>query len=196
MIKTKSKDAQYWEDRYRNNKTGWDMQQVSPPLKAYLDQIQNKDIKILIPGCGNAYEAEYLIRMGFTDVHVLDIAIQPLINLQTRMSETDALHIHPTDFFEFYDSFDLIIEQTFFCALNPHLRSAYANKMKDLLDKKGQLVGLLFDFPLVSGPPFGGNISEYYPYFEPHFIFKTFQRAHNSYHKRFPKEIFINLVKK
>ena len=196
MIKIKNEDAQYWEDRYQNDKTGWDMHQVSPPLKNYFDQIQNKDIKILIPGCGNAYEAEYLIRQGFTNIHALDIAIQPLINLQTRIGETDALHIHQTDFFELYDTFDLIVEQTFFCALHPDLRSAYADKMKDLLKEEGQLVGLLFDFPLVSGPPYGGNISEYYTYFEPHFFFKTFQRAYNSYHKRFPKEIFINLVKK
>ena len=196
MIKTKSKDVQYWEDRYRKDKTGWDMHQVSPPLKNYLDQIQNKDIKILIPGCGNAYEAEYLIHKGFKDVHVLDIANQPLINLQSRVSESNALHIHQTDFFEFYDTFDLIIEQTFFCALNPDLRLAYAEKMYDLLNKNGQLVGLLFDFPLISGPPYGGNINEYYTYFRPRFEFKTFQRSYNSYKKRFPKEIFINLVKK
>ena len=196
MIKTKNKDAEYWENRYSNDKTGWDMHQISPPLKHYFNQLQDKDIKILIPGCGNAYEAEYLIDLGFTDVHVLDIAIQPLINLQTRIGKSNALHIHHTEFFEFYDSFDLIIEQTFFCALKPDLRSAYADKMKELLNKNGRLVGLLFDFPLVSGPPYGGNINEYYSYFEHHFFIKTFQRAYNSYHKRFSKEIFINLVKK
>ena len=196
MTRIKSKDAQYWEDRYHNSEIAWDMLQISPPLKVYFDQIQDKTIKILIPGCGNAYEAEYLINQGFTDVHVLDIALQPLKNLKCRLSDTNALHLHHIDFFEFHDKFDLIIEQTFFCSMNPSFRSAYSEKMKELLNEKGCLAGLLFDFPLASGPPYGGNIHEYYTYFEPYFFFKTFQRAYNSYHKRYPKELFINLEKK
>jgi hypothetical protein len=34
----------------------------------------NKDIAILIPGCGNTYEAAYLLEQGFTNVTVIDIA--------------------------------------------------------------------------------------------------------------------------
>jgi hypothetical protein len=48
---------------------------VSPPIKAYIDTLKNKDIAILIPGCGNTYEAAYLLlEQGFTNVTVIDIA--------------------------------------------------------------------------------------------------------------------------
>jgi 2-keto-3-deoxy-6-phosphogluconate aldolase len=67
-------DEQYWNNRYINNETGWDLRQVSPPLKAYFDQLENKNSSILIPGCGNAYEAIYLAEQGFTNITVIDIA--------------------------------------------------------------------------------------------------------------------------
>ena len=46
-----------WDNRYLNNDIGWDLGTVSPPLKAYFDQLENKELKILIPGGGNAHEA-------------------------------------------------------------------------------------------------------------------------------------------
>lgn len=195
-IQTKSEVAEYWEKRYKNDSTGWDMEKISPPLKAYFDQLEDKNIKMLIPGCGNAYEAEYLIRNNFTNVHVLDIAKQPLTNLKDRVNNSKALHLHNIDFFDFNGKFDLIIEQTFFCSLEPEYRIDYSDKIANLLKEDARLVGLLFDFPLKSGPPYGGNMHEYKTYFEPNFHFKTFQRCYNSYYKRHPKELFINLEKK
>ena len=73
--------ADYWEERYKLHDTGWDMGEVSPPLKAYFDQLTNKDVAILIPGCGNSYEAEYLVQQGFTKVTVIDIAEGPVERL-------------------------------------------------------------------------------------------------------------------
>jgi len=53
-------ENKYWTNRYNSDKTGWDLGEPSQPLTQYIDQIKNKEIKILIPGAGNAYEAEYL----------------------------------------------------------------------------------------------------------------------------------------
>ncbi|MFN3939736.1 MAG: SAM-dependent methyltransferase, partial [Chitinophagales bacterium] len=47
-------DAHFWNQRYVNQATGWDLGQVSPPLQIFFEQMQNKDVRILIPGCGNA----------------------------------------------------------------------------------------------------------------------------------------------
>ena len=57
----KTLDDQYWSERYSQNKTGWDIGYPSTPLKEYIDQVTDLDLNILIPGCGNAYEAEYLL---------------------------------------------------------------------------------------------------------------------------------------
>ncbi len=67
-------DDKFWSDRYEHRLTGWDLGVISSPLKAYFDQLKNKEISILIPGCGNAYEAEYLLNAGFTDVSLIDIS--------------------------------------------------------------------------------------------------------------------------
>jgi hypothetical protein len=49
-------DQDYWDAQYKAKTTGWDLGLVSPQLKLYR-YFKNKDIAILIPGCGNTYEA-------------------------------------------------------------------------------------------------------------------------------------------
>ena len=56
----------YWNNQYESGKTGWDLGMASPALVKYIDSLPNKDARILIPGCGNAYEAQYLLDQGFT----------------------------------------------------------------------------------------------------------------------------------
>lgn len=187
----------YWESRYQNNNTGWDMKFVSPPLKSYFDQLEDKNIKILIPGAGNAYEAEYLYQIGFKHVYVADIAKTPLINLKTRFPNFPKNQLLHKDFFDLEDNFDYIIEQTFFCAIPPKQRYEYAKKSHQLLKTNGKLIGVFFDFPLTNiGPPYGGNIKEYEMYFKNLFELKILEPCHNSHPKRHGKELFFSFLKK
>ncbi len=192
----KIKTEKNWEERYRIGDTGWDMGMISPPIKTYIDQLRNKNLKILIPGAGNAYEAEYLFKKGYKNVFVVDIAETPLKNFSQRTPVFPKNQLLHTDFFEIQGQYDLIIEQTFFCALNPKLRMAYAEKMKLLLKPEARLVGVLFDFPLTeNGPPFGGSKEEYLKYFDDKFKIKSLGRCYNSHPKRQGKELFINFQK-
>ena len=77
---------QYWSGRYENQITGWDIGYPSTPIKEYFDQIKDKNLRILIPGAGNGYEVEYLHKLGFIDVTVIDISGQPLKNILDRIS--------------------------------------------------------------------------------------------------------------
>lgn len=182
----------YWEDRYLQNKTGWDLSEVSVPIKTYIDQIEDKTLKLLIPGAGNSYEAEYLWHKGFKNIFVLDIAKQPLQNFKTRVPEFPENQLLEYNFFELESKYDLIIEQTFFCALDPKLRQAYCQKVFDLLVPGGKIAGLLFDFELTaSGPPFGGNVSLYKTLFSHYFEIKTLERSYNSMDARANKELFF-----
>ncbi|GIV42652.1 MAG: hypothetical protein KatS3mg034_1962 [Vicingaceae bacterium] len=52
---------EYWEERWNKGETGWDIGYASPPLIEYAMQLEDKNKKILIPGAGNAYEAEFLV---------------------------------------------------------------------------------------------------------------------------------------
>lgn len=189
-------NADYWEQRYREGTTGWDIGHPSTPLKEYIDQLNDHSLRILIPGAGNAYEAEYLHQRGFTNTYVIDFSKTALANLQDRVPDFPSSHILHGNFFELEDSFDLILEQTFFCALDPSLRPDYAKKMNELLTSSGKLAGLLFDFPLTDeGPPFGGSKEEYIDYFTPYFDINILERATNSIAPRSGKELFFKLLK-
>jgi methyl halide transferase len=138
-------DKKYWDAQYQANSTGWDLGKVSPPIKAYIDTIQQKDQRILIPGAGNAYEADYLLKNGFTNITIIDIAPSLTQKLEEKYQNNTEIHIITGDFFEHQGSYDLIIEQTFFCALPPKLRPHYTAKMHQLLSDNGILAGLLFN---------------------------------------------------
>ena len=186
-----------WDNRYLNNDIGWDLGIVSPPLKVYFDQLENKELKILIPGGGNAHEAEYLFNSGFVNVFVVDLSKTAIDNIKKRIPEFPSSHLILGDFFKVDDAFDLIIEQTFFCALNPNLRENYAQKMHQLLKVKGTLAGVFFSIPLYSDrPPFGGNKKENLFYFQPYFKIHEMSPCYNSYSKRNGKELFVKLTKK
>lgn len=191
----KELSEEFWSQRYTDKKTGWDIGDVSTPIKEYIDQLNDKTLRILIPGCGHGYEAEYLHLQGFNNVHILDISAEPLKAFQRRVVDFPREHIHKADFFSHTAEYDLLIEQTMFCALAPSLRKEYAEKVNSLLAPGGKLVGLLFDFPLESGPPFGGDREEYLDYFSPFFSEVLMERCHNSITPRKGNELFIKLSK-
>lgn len=189
-------DEIFWNDKYITDNVGWDIGYVSTPLKEYIDQLSNKDLKILIPGGGNSYEAEYLLEKGFTNVFVIDISSLPLKNLAKRVPSFPEDHLLHSDFFELEGVFDLILEQTFFCALEPKLREKYVSKMHQVLKPKGKLTGLLFNIPLNDDkPPFGGNKEEYLSLFEEKFKIETMETAYNSIPQRAGNELFFIVTK-
>ncbi len=190
-------DQDFWTGKYQNQDMGWDIGYVSTPIKEYIDQLENKDLKILIPGGGNSYEAEYLFKQGFKNVFVVDISAVPFENLLQREPNFPKGNLIQKDFFKLNGKYDLILEQTFFCALDPSLRKQYVEKMHDLLADDGKLVGLLFDAPLnETKPPFGGNKALYKEYFKNHFSFKKLETAYNSIPPRQEKELFIHFLPK
>ncbi|MDP3313214.1 methyltransferase domain-containing protein [Lutibacter sp.] len=185
-------NKRYWEEKYESGQAGWDIGAISTPLQAYIDQLTDKDIEILIPGAGNSYEAEYLFQQGFKNVTIIDIAKQPLDNFRDRTPDFPEKKLIQQDFFEHYKTYDLIIEQTFFCALNPSFREKYVTKIFDLLNNKGKLVGLFFDFKLTDeGPPFGGSLIEYLQLFNNQFKILTFEKCYNSIKPRDGNELFL-----
>lgn len=191
----------YWSKRYENNNTGWDIGYPSTPIKNYIDQLTNKNIRILIPGAGNAYEAEYLLKNGFINVHVLDISKIPLIEFKKRNPDFPKSQLINDNFFKHTGHYDLIIEQTFFCSFVPtdENRSAYFKHMASLLNKNGKLVGLWFNIPLLGDMekrPFGGDKSSYLNFLKPYFKVNTFEESYNSIPQRQGNELFGIFIKK
>ena len=190
-------NKEYWEHKYRNNKTGWDIGYISTPMKFYIDQLTNKSLHILIPGAGNGHEIEYLHKKGFTNLTVIDIAEQPLKNIKDRIPDFPINKLINQNFFDHNQTYDLILEQTFFCALHPEDRITYVQKMNRLLNNKGKLAGLLFDFELThNGPPFGGSKTEYIELFKSNFHINLLEKCYNSIKPRHDRELFFIFEKK
>jgi methyl halide transferase len=196
-LSSNSFDDSYWQSRWEEGQTGWDVGAASTPLKEYIDQLSDRSIKVLIPGCGNAWEGEYLFAKGFHNTWLIDLAPAAIEAALKRSELIPAAQYILGDFFAHQGQYDLILEQTFFCALDPSLRGNYARKMHELLKPGGRLVGLLFEDVLFTDhPPFGGERSEYRRYFEDLFEMHTFERAYNSIAARAGRELFINLRKR
>jgi thiopurine S-methyltransferase len=189
--------SEYWDQHYTQDRAGWDIGYISTPLKTYFDQLKDKNLKILIPGAGNAYEVEYLFHQGFTNTHLLDFSDQSILNFLSRCPDFPVNQIIKQDFFEHHAQYDLIVEQTFFSSIPPEKRHLYAQQVNDLLKPGGKLTGLLFSHEFeFAGPPFGGTEAAYRSLFSEHFIIEILDIATNSIKPRQNRELFIKLRKK
>jgi len=186
----------FWDERYDTGKTGWDIGQVSPPIKTYIDQLENTELHVLIPGCGYGHEGVYLWKKGFRHTYLLDFSEFPKASvLAADPNCFPERNWFIEDFFQHSGAYDLIIEQTLFCAIDPTKRADYAKHAASLLKPNGKLVGLLFNRSFEGGPPFGGSKEEYEGYFQPYFSSIKMDECYNSIEPRKGTELFIQLQK-
>ena len=149
-------DAHYWEDRYRNQQTGWDRGEPSPSLIRWLDSDELSLCRIVVPGAGHGHEVCELARRGFP-VTALDFAETPVRKLRSRLEQeglqaevvqTDVLHFEPARLF------DAVYEQTCLCALNPKQWAAYEQRLSSWLAEGGRLYVCFMQTCRRDGPPF------------------------------------------
>lgn len=190
-------DATTWNLRYQNNETGWDIGYASTPLVSYFQSLNDKNIDILIPGGGNGHEVTWLFEHGFNKVHLLDWAPEPLQRFAKKYPNFPTENLICSDFFEHQGQYDLIVEQTFFCAIDPALRKQYVNKIQELLKPGGKLAGVMFGVPLNDDhPPFGGSLEEYQKLFADQFTILHMEPCSNSIAPRMGNELFVEMTKK
>jgi SAM-dependent methyltransferase len=187
----------YWENRWQAHQIGWDLGMVSPPIAAFFSApVCQPSDPILIPGCGNAHEAEFLLKSGYSNIVVIDISPTACKVLTAKFhKEIDAgkIKVLCEDFFKHKGQYKMIVEQTFFCALDPSLRSQYVAHMGRLLKPDGKLVGLLFNKDFEGGPPFGGHQKEYEELFGKAFGHVNITHCNNSAAPRMGSEVWIEI---
>lgn len=185
-------DRHYWENRYQTEDTPWSLGSPSPPICHYIDQHTDRSARVLIPGAGDSSDAAYLHDCGYRDITICDISPSAIERSKALMSGKDGISYLTGDFFCLQGQFDLILEQTFFCAIDPALRPAYVDKMGDLLAEGGTLAGLLFASEFgKEGPPFGGNIDEYRSLFGNKLHIHSIDMCYNSVAPRQGNELFF-----
>ncbi len=194
---TNELNADFWNHRWKSGLTGWDIGYASPPLVEYMSQYEDKSVSILIPGCGNSYEAENLLSKGFDDITLIDISEELTNRLRERFKKAPQIKVIYEDFFNHVGQYDLILEQTFFCAQILERREEYVSHVASLLKRGGRLVGVLFNVDFgKEGPPFGGDENEYRKLFSGLFDIRVMSPCYNSIPPRAGSELFVVMVKK
>ena len=163
-----SSKSDFWESRYRDHVTPWDAGKVPDALRNYAKRIRSGS-RILIPGCGSAYEAGYLAENGF-DVLAIDFSPAAVELAKKNLSRFGDI-VRLADFFEFdYGKpYEVIYERAFLCALPPRMWPQYAPRMAQLLRPGGELAGFFFFRETEKGPPFGTTPEALHALLEPHF---------------------------
>ena len=185
--------SEFWENRYIEGTTGWDLGQAAPPFVGLLDSTAApKPGKIAVLGSGSGYDALLFAQMGF-EVIGFDFAPSAITSATalTQNSGISAQFLQRNIFdlpAEFPHYFDYVLEHTCFCAIEPRLRPAYVNLVKSLLKPQGELIALFWAHNQPGGPPFGVTTAEINQYFEPYFKINSLTLANNSVPQRQEQE--------
>jgi SAM-dependent methyltransferase len=181
-----------WSRYYQEDNTAWDLGEPSPPFVRLFQAGGLKKGKIAIPGCGKGHEVVYFAGKGF-DVTAIDFTDESIrITKERLINSALTAHLIKADFLEIsfqYDvSFDTILEQTCYCAIEPVRRADYVQSVCRLLRPSGELIALFYDIDNLDGPPFGTTEEEIRKRFAPYFKLEVLERCEDSHPRRAGKE--------
>ncbi len=164
-----SSKPDFWESRYRDNVIPWDAGKVPASLQQYARKLPPA-ARVLIPGCGSAYEALYLASNGF-DVLAIDFSPAAVVAARKNLAGLADI-VRLADFFDFDFGlpFDAIYERAFLCALPRKMWSSYATRCVELLKPNGIIAGFFFFADTPKGPPFGTSQAELDALLRPQFV--------------------------
>jgi len=150
-----------WEGMYAAGEDRWDLGGPSPPLVAALGRGEaGPPGRALVPGCGRGHDVRLLAVHGF-DALGVDFAAAPIREARALAAAVGSrgARFERRDLFalprSFDGTFDLVFEQTCFCAVNPARRDDYVRAVHRVLKPGGLLLGLFFHIRSEEGPPFG-----------------------------------------
>ena len=151
-----SSKPDFWETRYLNRVMPWDAGRVPRDLLDFVSTLK-EGTRVLVPGCGSAYEAYFMAEHGL-DVLAIDFSPAAVEEAKKHVGCFPNI-IQLADFFEFdYGTpYDVVYERAFLCALPPSLWDRYAGRMAQIINPGGLLAGFFFFGDTPRGPPFGIN---------------------------------------
>lgn len=189
--------SEFWEERYQDGTTRWDLGQPAPPFVTLLNASDApKPGRVAVLGSGRGHDALLFADRGF-DVVGFDFAPSAVqeATAAARSRQLSAQFLQ-RDIFElgneFAASFDYVLEHTCYCAIDPALRSDYVQVVQKILRPGGELIGLFWAHSRPEGPPFGATLEEIkqrFAAFEPILI----MQPENSVDSRKDEEYLVRL---
>ena len=179
---TNTLSADFWEKRYQEGTTRWDLGQAAPTFVYLLTETTDLPPgRVIVLGSGRGHDALLFARQGF-DVVGVDYAPAAIAaatqsaqanNLKARFLERDIFKLLP----EYAQQFDYVVEHTCFCALEPSLRDRYVELAHNVLKPEGKFIGIFFTHNRPGGPPYGSTPKEIEQRFSHHFQILSLEPA-------------------
>lgn len=148
-----------WEQRYREGRARWDLGGPAPALvRAIQERPAPPALRVLVPGAGFGHDALAWARAGHrvTSVDVAPSAVEGLRRMAARAGLgvdarlADLFALPPA----WGSAFDLVWEQTCFCAIPVERRLDYVRALAEALVPGGTYLGLFWNHGQPGGPPF------------------------------------------
>ncbi|KAJ4959321.1 hypothetical protein NE237_026432 [Protea cynaroides] len=155
-----------WEKCWEQGLTPWDLKQPTPVIL----HLQQTDAlprgRALVPGCGTGYD---VVAIASPDRYVVGLeisshAVKKAKELFSSSPNANYFTFLMADFFTWKPTelFDLVYDYTFFCAIEPSMRPAWASRIQDYLKPDGELITLMFPISdHVGGPPYKVSVADY-----------------------------------
>jgi SAM-dependent methyltransferase len=193
-------DRSFWEKLYSEGQDGWELGEPSPPIATWLDSPSGpRGGTAVVPGCGRGNEVIALAAHGVQTVGI-DFAQQAITAGRAALKRAGLearAELVQLDLFEAPRTlgrrFDLAIEHTAFCAIDPTRRDEYVDVLADLLVPGGRVVGLFYAHGREGGPPFTTDEAEVRRRFGRRFDVERIAVAPNSIERRRNQELFTEL---
>jgi len=191
----------FWEELYLAERTGWDLGGPTPIFKEWLEEHRGQGEKVCMLGAGGGYDALEFARAGYR-VTAVDFAPTPMRRLEKQAGKGRlAVTAIIMDLFQlptrYPDYFDLVVEYTTFCAIDPHQRDVYVATLASILKPEGRCLALFF--PLEqdpeTGPPFGMSQLEIRERFQRYFHIVSEEWPEHSIPTRRLRELLVLMEK-
>ncbi|MBC7754417.1 MAG: methyltransferase domain-containing protein [Moraxellaceae bacterium] len=187
--------SQFWNESYRNLvQPRWDLNGPAEAFKDMLHRLKLPKSRILVLGCGAGHDAAFFAQAGHV-VTGVDFSAEALQKAKKNYGHLHNLSFEQMNIFdlpqEWNFSFDVVIEHTLFCAIDPALHQKLITVWKRVLHEEGQLLSVFFTMFKRTGPPYGVTELELRALLRPHFQFLFWGRLRNSVPERLGKELFV-----
>lgn len=185
----------FWETRYVEGNTGWDIGQPAPP---FVDLMLGPDApqagSMIVPGCGRGHDALFFAKHGFS-VTGVDFASSALADARSAATiEKVKVDFIQQDIFtldkSYNNKFEYVLEHTCFAAIPPQRRPEYVQLVKRLLRPDGLYIAIFFTHGKPGGPPFNTTVEEIRDLFSPHFTIERQGPPAHSTEQRAGQELF------
>lgn len=189
---TTSDRPEFWQSRYQEKRTPWDLGTVAPPFVTLLQKYKTtlQPGKMAVLGAGYGHDAAFFGQQGFDVVgfDYVDEAVKEATQCYGQWSQFIQADIFSLGS-EYTGAFDYVLEHTCFCAIQPHQRPEYVQVVQRLLKPGGHFIGIIWAFVEEDGPPYPSTLEEIQALFKPNFEIELIEIPSNSVEERQEQEI-------